>query len=257
MSKKIKILFILDGFPSISTPFIINQMIGIVKDGHNLTILSRHKGNLDIIHKEVKNFNLLSKTVFFPPLNESKTARIIYLFKNLHLFFGKHSYKYWNSLNPVKHGKYALSLRLFYETSGFLRLPTLDYDIIHGQFGPLGLMAVRQRRNKTISGRIITQFRGYDISKLFQFEPSNYYNELFKEGDWFLANCNFFAQKAIDKGAPKNKISVQYSGIQTDKFAHPKNDFSINDGLKIVTVGRLAPKKGVKYILQALGQIKQ
>ena len=61
-----------------------------------------------------------------------------------------------------------------------------------------------------VKGKLITHFRGYDLSKNINFEGKNTYSNLFRKGDYFLANSNYFMNKAIQLGCEKKKLELYF-----------------------------------------------
>ncbi len=106
-----------------------------------------------------------------------------------------------------------------------------------------------------IKGKLITTFRGYDISMFVQQRGEHVYDSLFAKGDFFLANCEFFKKKAIKLGCNAKKIVVHGSGIDSSKFPfqvrHPHSDGKI----RVTTTGRLVEKKGIEYSICAVAKV--
>ena len=106
-----------------------------------------------------------------------------------------------------------------------------------------------------IEGKLITNFRGYDISKYVQKRGNKVYEQLFREGDFFIANCEYFRQKAIDLGCKAEQIVVLGSGIDCSKFKFKPRYFPNHGCVKIVTTGRLVEKKGIEYGIRAIAKL--
>jgi colanic acid/amylovoran biosynthesis glycosyltransferase len=255
--KKLNVLFVVDEMPSISTPFILNQIVGILEKGHEISIFSRARGDLKVIHDEIERYGILNKTTYLNPIKESILSRFIYFMKYSFIVFFRNPGLFFKSINPKK--EYARSLRLFHEVHGAMALPKKKYDIIHAQFGPLGKMMMRLKDLQLVEGKLITHFRGYDVSRLIRFESKNYYDELKVKGDFFLANSYFFRDRAIEIGVAEDNIDVLYSGIQSDKFYNKKSikTFVTSDTLQIGSVGRLSGKKGYEYCIETVKILKE
>jgi colanic acid/amylovoran biosynthesis glycosyltransferase len=106
-----------------------------------------------------------------------------------------------------------------------------------------------------IKGKLITSFRGYDISWYVKACGEDVYDELFAKGDFFLANCEFFRQRAIKLGCDDKKIVVHGSGIDCSRFTY-KPRYPHPDGkIRIATTGRLVEKKGIEYGIRAVAKV--
>lgn len=102
-----------------------------------------------------------------------------------------------------------------------------------------------------IEGKLVTSFRGCDITEGIYQEGKNVYNKLFKTGDIFLPNCYYFKKLLLKLSCDENKIIVLESDIDCSKFVHtpriPEDGF-----VRLVTTGRLIEKKGIKYCVCAV-----
>jgi colanic acid/amylovoran biosynthesis glycosyltransferase len=248
-----KVAFIVEKFPSLSETFILNQIIGLISRGHEVDIYAIYPDETSKVHPNVNKYHLLEHTYYQPHLPQNYFWRF---FKGLILIlanFYKAPLVLIRSLNCFQYGKRALSLRLLYSV-----IPLLDkqaYDIIHCQFGMLGIEGVLLRDINAIQGKIITSFRGYDISWYVKEYGEEVYQELFLKGDFFLANCEFFRQKAIKIGCDDKKIIVHGSGIDCSRFPFKARQVHPDGIIRIATTGRLVEKKGIEYAIRAIGKL--
>ncbi|MEQ8958168.1 MAG: glycosyltransferase, partial [Coleofasciculus sp. C2-GNP5-27] len=158
-------------------------------------------------------------------------------------------------LDVSKYGKRAKSFKLLYKA-----IPVLEgkyYDIIHCQFGSVGLMGLLFRNLGLLQGTLITTFRGSDISKYLKKWGDQVYDQLFAEGDFFLTNCEFFRQRAIQLGCEATKIRILGSGNDCSKFAFTPRYFPADGRVRIVSIGRLIEKKGIEYGIRAIAKLAQ
>ncbi|NEQ25071.1 MAG: colanic acid biosynthesis glycosyltransferase WcaL, partial [Microcoleus sp. SIO2G3] len=123
------------------------------------------------------------------------------------------------------------------------------------QFGTFGLMGLLFRNMGLIRGKLITTFRGYDISWAIREFGDRVYDELFEQGDFFLANCDFFRQRVLKLGCPEKKIIVHGSGIDCSKFAFAPRYLQSDSPVRIATTGRLVEKKGIEYCIHAIAKL--
>jgi len=252
-----RIAFIFGQFPVISESFILNQITGVIDRGHEVDIYALQGPPPDqtTVHADVVRYRLLEHTYYPPNRPEHHFLRPLkgygLLLANLH----KQSLSCLQVLDPSKYGKYAKSWLLFYRAIPFLGQGV--YDIIHCQFGTFGPMALMLRQAGLLQGKLITTFRGSDISRYVQRCGETVYDTLFREGDFFLANCEFFRRKAIQLGCPEDKIVVHGSGIDCSRFAFKPRYFPTDGWVRIATTGRLVEKKGIEYSLRAITQLAQ
>ncbi len=255
-----KIAFIVDRFPVLSETFIINQITGLIESGHEVHIYGRQTDD-NKLHPDVQQYKLIERTRYLPEIPKNYLSRffnVLYLFANK---FSQAPLVLLRSLNIFKYGKRAASLRLFYSALPFLDAPT--YDIIHCQFGrqavckfgPYSYEGVVLREIGAVKGKLITTFRGYDVSWYIHKYGENVYDDLFHKGDFFYANCEFFRQRAIKLGCDEHKIIVHGSGINCSRFIFKPRYPDASGLVRIATTGRLLEKKGIEYAIRAIAEV--
>ncbi|MBE9007035.1 glycosyltransferase [Fortiea sp. LEGE XX443] len=248
-----RIAIIAGRFPVISETFILNQITGLIARGHEVHIYAKKPENVSKVHPNVEKYQLLQQTHYIPAIPENYIWRFLLGMILLLVNFPKAPLVILRSLNFVKYRKRALSLRLLYEVIPFLK--SQPYDIIHCQFGLFGLHGMLYKDIGAIKGKLVTSFRGFDISKYLQESGEDVYNLLFVRGDFFLTNCNFFRQRAIKLGCDENKIVVHGSGIDCNKFPFKARQLSPDGKIRIATTGRLVEKKGIEYGIRAIAKL--
>lgn len=143
--------------------------------------------------------------------------------------------------------------------------PDIDsYDIILCQFGTLGNQFLPIKKELGLKAKLVTCFRGHDITREIQEKGERVYDQLFAQGDLFLPVCTYFKDILIDLGCPPEKIKVHHSGIDLDRFAFRDTEISDiemrdtkirerkKESITIVSVNRLIPKKGTVYAINAV-----
>jgi len=248
-----KILFVLDEFPSISQTFILNQIVGLIDAGHDVTIFSQKKIGTDKKHDQIIKYRLVEKTIYGESLPNSLIKKYL---KGLRLFgrnFGRNPKALLKSINVFENGKKALSLRLMYASIPLLE--ATSYDIIHAHFGTSGLIACLLKKIKVITGPLITTFHGADLNWYPNLYGRDMYKSLFEQGDQYTANTNFTLSKAVELGCPKDRISVLPVGLDTKQYQFQERQLLPGQSIKILTVGRLVEKKGIEYSIRAVHKL--
>ncbi|MBH8555250.1 glycosyltransferase [Nostocaceae cyanobacterium CENA357] len=250
-----KIAFIVGCFPVLSETFIINQITGLIDRGHEVDIYGNPPDDSSKVHPDVNRYQLLAHTHYPPKISKNYLWRILKGIVLIITNFHKSPLVILQSLNFFKYGKQVFSLRLLYSVMRLLEAQT--YDIIHCQFGTFALEGMILRDIGAIKGKLITTFRGYDISLFVQQNGEHVYDSLFSKGDFFLANCEYFQKKAIKLGCNAKKIVVHGSGIDSARFPfqvrHPHPDGKT----RITTTGRLIEKKGIEYGIRAVAKVSK
>lgn len=129
------------------------------------------------------------------------------------------------------------------------KMPTSfdEYDIVIFQ---MGHKLFDIRKTHKYKGKIVVCMRGHDITSYLKSRP-HAYDEYFKTCDLFLPVCKAFRDKLIKAGCPKNKIIVQHSCIDRNKFKFRKKSVPKHGIIRMVSAGRLVEKKGLIYAILA------
>ncbi|MFE4104667.1 glycosyltransferase [Almyronema epifaneia] len=249
-----KVAFIVGEFPVLSETFIINQITGLLDRGYSVDIYADCPGDWSKLHGDVIAYNLRSRTHYLPEVPSNLFWRAIkgggLLAKRLMQAPGETL----RSLNFVKYGEPALSLWLLYTLIPHF---AQRYDIIHCQFGTVSFRGMAFQTINAPTAKLLTMFRGQDISRFIQLKGPHIYDRLFQVGDYFLANCKFFQQRAIELGCPPDKIRVHGSGLDCSRFPFQARNLPSNGSVRVATVGRLVDKKGIEYAIRAIAKCRQ
>lgn len=248
MNTCLKIAFIVNEFPCISETFILNQITGLLELGHDIRIFAYRAASNSKQHAAISKWDLLNKTRYFAPIPQGRWRRLWKLLRILMRHSLRQPIKIRRCLDFGKYGLYASLNRLF------LLEPLLDenYDVVHCQYGTLGKSWVYLKDIMDV--KVVTSFRGYDLTKFIQENHPGIYAELFKKGDMFLPVCDYFAKRLQELGCPSDCIHVHYSAIDLSEF--PFLEQKTNNGeIKFLTVARLVEKKGLEYSIKAVARI--
>ena len=249
----LKVAFVVGNFPSISQTFILNQIAGLMELGHQVDIFSFDKGEPGKLHPIVEKYDLLSRTTYLWDAKHSWRYRFLHGDPVFWKFFFKSPKAAISSINFFKFGRKALSLSLLYQADHLAGKG--PYDVIHCQFGTFGLQFLPIHELGILGGKLIVQFRGYDISQFVQENGKDVYKKLFSKTDYFLTNCDFFKRKLVSMGCQEKKVSVVYSGIDCARFAFAERHKPVSGPVKIAMIGRLVEKKGIEYAVEALSKL--
>ncbi len=248
-----KIAFIVGRFPVLSETFILNQITGLIDRGHEVDIYSLQPANNSKMHPGVEKYHLLDRTYYMPRIPDGFFSRVRKGLELLSTNWYKDPLVWLRSLNVFKYREQAASLSLLYTV-----IPLLGkgaYDIIHCQFGIYGLKAMSFRNLGALKGKLITSFRGHDISRYLKECGNDVYNELFETGDFFLTNSEYFKRRLIELGCAPKKVRVHWSAIDCTRFAFSPRRPHPDGRIRIATTGRLVEKKGIEYSIRAVAKL--
>ena len=252
-----KIAFLVTCFPCLSETFILNQITGLIDRGHEVDIYAYERSNDSKIHEDVEKYHLLSRTFYYGDSKYNMPAnrifRLIKGFSILMTHFNKNKRAFINSLNIFRYKKEAASLKLLYKIVPFVGRG--DYDVIQCHFGPNGNLGVFLKDLEVFTGKIITVFHGYDITQYIHKNGRDAYKYLFDKGDLFLPISQRWKNELISMGCRKENILVHRMGIDIERYNNFHRNTEGDDKLKIITIARFVEKKGIRYGVEAVGQI--
>jgi|CXWL01.1.fsa_nt_gi colanic acid/amylovoran biosynthesis glycosyltransferase len=246
-----KIAFLVSEFPSVSQTFVLNQIVGLIDLGHDVEIFPDKVGSPEQVHDNYKKYDLARHTYSYR-IPENKLVRMIKALLLILKHAPNHLGVIAGSLNVFRHGKQAWSLGLL-----FRNIPFLDrgpFDIIHCQFGTLGLKALELAPVRPRDCKLVTSIRGSDVTVFLKRHPG-IYDELFRQGNLFLPVCESLKERLIQEGCDEKKIVVHYSGIDCSKFWYVRRTRRSGEPMKVLTVARLVEKKGVAFAVEAVADL--
>lgn len=245
-----KIAMFVDQFPATTETFILEQMRGILEEGHDLTIYSNNRNIIFAKHHILQRFNLEEKCQYFY-FPENKIKRIwgaIVIFIKVSV---EKKRALFRSLNFFKYGKIARSLRLYYLVS---QVNDRSYDIIHAQFFPLARLVYCLKDVGALEGKGVVSVRGTDFKLGLGLREKITEKMVFNSFDYFLPVCEFLKKDLIARGCPFQKIEVLHSGIDLSVYSvFSKN--AEQKGIHLLSVARLVPYKGIIYAIKAVKQL--
>lgn len=245
-----RVAMIVDHFPSLSETFILRQITGLIDRGHDVTIFPNKMGDTATTHHDVAAYDLLNRTLFVD-VPRSRTVRI---FRAVHrLFAAPRKRSGLRALNVARFGRDALSLRLAYSVLRFSRCRS--FDVLHCQLEPTGLQGMLFRSLGAVSCPLVTSWRGHDFAKSVHGYRGCTYARLFAEGELFLPVSESLRDQLLNNGCPAEKIRVLHSGLDCREFPYRPRSRVPGRPVRVVTVGRLVPNKGVEYGMQALAAL--
>jgi colanic acid/amylovoran biosynthesis glycosyltransferase len=248
-----RIAFFVHRFPVISEVFIANAAAGLIDQGHEVDIyaLDGPPGSQQR-HEVVSAYQLERRTRSFRLEGSPRRLAAMAPFAGLKVaaVYGP------RALALADNSRFAAGrggLKALHEASMFRHGGR--YDILHCQFGTLAEPVLDHRRAGFLSGRVVVHFRGYDISKHVKTHGEHAYARVFREADAFIANCQFFRDRAVELGAPVESMHVVASGVAMQRFAFMERAWNPGEPLELLGIGRLVEKKGFRFAIEAVARL--
>jgi colanic acid/amylovoran biosynthesis glycosyltransferase len=237
-------------FPTLSETFVLSQLAGLIDRGHDVTILANVRGSQAVAHPQIAAYRLRDRTRYLD-LPAGRWSRIAAAWR-LAARRGASRGRLLRSLDVLRYGREALSLRLFFWT---VRLAAeRPFDVIHCHFGPMGRTAAFLREIGVLRGRLATTFHGVDMSAYLCRAP-RHYRHLFRRGELFLPISWRWRQALLAMGAPAGRLVVHRMGIDPERFPFSLRERRPGSLLRVLVVGRLVEKKGVDLGLEAVAAL--
>jgi colanic acid/amylovoran biosynthesis glycosyltransferase len=232
---------------------VLNQITGLVKRGHEVDVFGDRPKIPAPYHPSIDALNLMGRAFYRPDLPDGLVSRWARSLRLLAMARDEDRRVLLRSMNVLRFGTRAATGRLPLQTAQFL--PAQGYDIIQGGFGEQGLKALRMKRVGALQGKLVTAFRGADLSRHLRTRGSSVYRRLFREGDLFLPVSNAFRSRLENLGCAPERILVHRTGIDLVHFAYQPNVPGAE--LRLVSVGRLVEKKGLQDALLAVALLQK
>ena len=231
-----KIAYVINVFPKLSESFILNEIVELLKNGHDIQIYSLIKPTEDVKHEEVEKYHILEKTYYFSFKHLLKTNFI----KLLKYFL----YGVIQDLSESSKYNLKRNLKMAYFATV---MKENGVEFIHTHFASMGNIARRLGKmlglQYTFTAHAFEIFINPNIKMLKQniddaaivFTPSKYNKQYLID----LTNCE------------EKKIEIIHATIDPAKFSRTKK----SDKKQIIMAARLVEKKGMEYMIKAMKDI--
>lgn len=247
-----KIIFKVAEFPHLSETFIIAQIVTAIKLGYEVNILTKKffENDAEINSLLIKEYHLNDKVIIEDyNIPNNKLIRLIKWIAILVLNF-----KEANTVIKFHKEFSKFSLTWLYQWFFYQRFNSVS--IFHVQYGtnskPVDIL-----KKIGFKPKVIVTFHGHDaFFPINGYIPNNgYYENLFKNADLITANTPYLGNKIIELGCPKELLSIIPVGVDTDFFYPKKDNKTIDNKLKLITVGRLEKVKGHDFSILAVADL--
>jgi len=237
-----KIAFVLNMFPVTTETFIVNQIVDMIKKGHDVSILAYKRNREQVLHKTIVEYNLLDRVTYHGVMPESKFVRLGFLANLIRKNISTISLvKLWRTIRPFRTKKDDAFLGQFFRNQWFLNAKS--FDIIHCHFANSGLRIAQLKQEGFLEDpKQVVSFHGYDIDPGKIKKYNTLYEQLYKESS-FLTYNSIYTKKLIEQtDVNPAKLRLLPESIDTNFFTKPEVN-SKKDVIQIVFCGRLVEFK--------------
>lgn len=245
-----KVAYLAPEIPSLSATFVYNEMLGLEKEGVEITSISIHYPHNLAKEKEVQD--LLNKTYFLYKENffsviYSNIANLITspirFLKAFITAFG----------DILRIGLNSTTIKLIYQfiqankVASYLKKNKCEHLHIHFAHVPtqIGMYA------STISGVPFTfMSHANDL-----FERGILLKEKAARSKFAVTISDYNVKFLLENNVQKDKIKIVRCGINTQEYTFTQKN-TLNNPPTFGTLGRLVEKKGMDILVKALGKLK-
>jgi colanic acid/amylovoran biosynthesis glycosyltransferase len=249
---RLRVLFVLGEFPSVSETFVLDQITGLVDRGMDVAVLAREPRVPAPEHGAVARYDLRARTRYYPDTLRRRWRAAGELASCL-------------ARAPIQAPR-ALGLCLRVDRYGLdgLALGPLGravaargagpVDAIVAHFGPNGIKALGLRDFGVTEAPIVTVFHGHDLSRWTRQHGVRGYRRLFSSTELMLPISDHGRARLIALGCPAEKVEVHRMGVALPPLAPLPSEPSGVDATEVhlLSVGRLVEKKGFEFALRAV-----
>lgn len=245
----IRVLTITSSFPSLIQPWLVNQLVGIVKNHNENRILARYKDS-DVFSSDIKNYSLLNDSSHIPD------SLIQLIFIQFRCFLSIKGLKvtlsgFIAALKLLGDAQLTLKERVF----AFFLLPHLgnrSIDIIHShsemacnRFFPI-IRALKKPLVMTFHGlppvgvKPVTEQQRRRMAEIAEI---------------VFVNTEFAKRQFVSLGGIENKIRILPQGIDLKQFPFSHRPYPMQSPINILSVGRFHKDKGQTYSISAISEL--
>lgn len=150
------------------------------------------------------------------------------------------------SKDPMNRGKISLKLiskPRVYGTMMYLfnEINEHNFDLVHSHMENMGVQGALLKKYGCFDCPLVVSYHGFG-NFFGVLDEDDGYDLIFEHSDKIIANSNYVREKLISVGAPADKLTLNYVGVDISRFEYvpPK---TVSEPVKILSVGRLSGEK--------------
>lgn len=252
MNKRLRILLVVNSVPLPATDFLKYKLFGLspINDLHLLCWDSNDKRK--VFYEQYSDKLHGTKIhLFYNKWNLSTFNRLLFINLFRIIIFPFISLPLLTKLIKI----YGWDIKkLFIKFSLYFPIARLKPDILHFEYGTLARSFSDIK--KFVPCKTTVSFRGYDLNYV-GLDNTDYYNAVWQNFDGFHFLGNDLKIRALKRGYKAGKTEALIPPAIDTSFFSSSQTRKHNDKLVIISVGRLAWKKGYEYGLQAVALLKK
>lgn len=246
VTKRFKIAYVTGRFPSVSTVFQQNEILGIIAAGAEVRVLSCRKTSPQEISSIHDFARPILKKVVYPNYRSALRSIVFCLVKHPSAVATNIIYLMLALVNPLAFPKVMAA---FLSAFGWYHiLQRENYEWIHADFG-MNTATTAMMLSKLLNCGFSYKVHAADIYNKSFSHCDQLSGVKFQQADVVFA-VNEYGRKiyAESLGNHHGKIKINYGSVRTEDF---KPLAPVLDSKRFVALGRLVPKKGFNILVEA------
>jgi len=237
-----RIAFFTHTFPALSETFIINQVVGLLEDGHDVTVFALQPPE-ETTHDIIDEYDLLDRTVYVGNLNTLSSlvrhAPEFLLESDIPLAL--------KNADSVVLAPQRLLAQATFEEHG-------EFDICHAHFGR-SIRIWSFVGDLPDQGPYIGTFYGYDVTKAVH--PDNYdcYETVWDQLDLSIGISQHIRSRMLMLGCAESDSTVLRIGVDPELFTYDVTPYETDSDLELLSACRHTGKKGLEYAIRAVADL--
>lgn len=265
-----KLAYVINAFPKLSESFVLNEIIELLKNGHDVQIFSIRIPWEEVVHDDVGKYHILERTHYFSFKKILKTNLIrfskyliciiiqdvcdIRIFKQAasKAIYEKRLIAHPNKKSQIyiieRFGmfcihRFILNLKMAYFVT---ILDKNNVELIHTHFATMGDIA--RRLSKMLQLPYTLTAHAADI---YQNPDADELRKVMDDAESIVTISEYNKKYLSNNIGVSNRIEVVRCGINLNKF-HLNRETNVDGIAKILVVARLIEKKGLEYLIKAM-----
>jgi colanic acid/amylovoran biosynthesis glycosyltransferase len=254
-----RVVIVVSTFPKLSENFIVNKILGLLKEGLDVQIVCS-----EFSPAGLSSFEELNNPQFTSRIHQVMPSRS----RLLSVLMVPHILLTCLLKNPISSLKYflhwiksnPLDKRSITELFFSSQIIKLNPSIVHFEFGTLARN--RMYLKEILKSKMVVSFRGYDLN-FSGLGDREFFSDIWEKADRLHFLGEDLYKRAIRRGCSTTASHSFIAPAIDSKLFSPPNDRrhsvigSESNPIKLLSVGRMEWKKGYRYALEALKILKE
>lgn len=248
-------------FPVLTETFILEPIVHLIEQGHQVDIIALYRGDPADAHPAVHEYGLEDRAIF---LIDDRAGRgpLRKAWTGVKRLLRTPTALPWRRVvaDVAKRAVMKLSPELVLAALGATTARPREspsYDVIHAHFGPVGLVMQHLRDWGLLEGPLMVTFHGSDVLVEPKRHPPGFYDRLFAGAETLTTNTRFLRDELRSLGAPGEKCVVVPVGVDPAAIEFRPRRLAPGEPFRVLTVATLKPLKGLRYGIEAIHALQE